>query len=277
MASKKLKAVAAERAEARGVEDVHMPVPLNSAEREIVDSYSKRSRMVYIVLAASPLSCIGMHLLYARGGWIMAGCLGFIASPLLLMMLAMAAQSLAFLLGWVEFDFGELAARDGSFRSVQDMRGAFIGVSICVVVFVGVLWLLGICAAVRWAFFRDEAAWKRRQAKGATAAIAASRESERKKAEANARRARAEAERTELYGGDPDFLALVRQGKVAIGMTKRAVKDALGVPRDTKEDISASSRKERLYYREKVGARGKVTYELEITLVDDRVVKIKDL
>jgi hypothetical protein len=69
---------------------------------------------------------------------------------------------------------------------------------------------------------------------------------------------------------------LVREGRIAIGMTRRAVEDALGEPGDTKEDISVSGRKDKLYFREQVGARGKVSYALEVTLIDGRVVKIKD-
>lgn len=282
MARKNAKARSAARAEAPASDDVAMPVPRDDAERKIVESFGSPSRMVYVLLAASPLSCLGTHLAYARGGRGCAGCLGFMAMAFV----GSAASAAAFLLGWSDFWVESAGGNDPKENPYE--------AAVVAVVLVGALWFLGICSAVGWVF-RGGAEWKRRQVVRATAAIVAKREDERKKAEEAERRAKEAEQRRQLaemrerhaemrerqliplYGGDARFPALVRQGRLAIGMTRRAVEDALGAPCDTKEDISTSGRKDRLYFRERVSARGKVSYGLEVTLVDGRVVKIKDL
>lgn len=275
MARKNSKTRSGEQADAPASDDLAVPVPRDDAERKIVESFGSPSRMVYVLLAASPLSCLGAHLAYARGGRALAGCLGFLAIGFA----GSVASAAAFLLGrsdaWAE------AARGTDPK--EDPRSAAVG---ALLIF-GALWFLSICSAVAW-IFRGGAEWRRRQAARAKAAIVAKREAERKEAEDATRREKEEKQRQELaemrerhliplYGGDASFPALVREGRLAIGMTRKAVEDALGKPCDTKEDISTSGRKDRLYFREQVGARGKVSYGLEVTLIGGRVVKIKDL
>jgi hypothetical protein len=259
---------------ARAGSELTMPVPRDEIERNIVDSIGSRSRLVYILIAISPLSCLGTHLVYARSGRGCAGCLGVFA----LSFVVAAAGAMAFLLGVSDSWAQSVREKNPN----DDPRES----AIAVVAVVGFLWFLGICAALKWTF-RGSAAWKRGQVARATAAIEAKRERERKEAEESARRATVAKQMAELaemrerhliplYGGDPRFPDLVREGRIAIGMTRRAVEDALGEPGDTKEDISVSGRKDKLYFREQVGARGKVSYALEVTLIDGRVVKIKD-
>ena len=277
----------------RAGSELTMPVPRDEDERKIVESIGSRSRLVYILIAISPLSCLGTHLAYARiptRGC--AGCLGFLA----LLFLYPVAACAMFLLGISDF-WAESVRRSTPNRDPNDS-------AIFWVALVGFLWFLGICAALKWTFL-GSAAWKRGQVARATAQIEAKREKEREKvarataaieakrekerneAEESARRAKEAKQMAELaemrerhliplYGGDPSFPGLVRQGRIAIGMTRRAVEDALGEPGDTKEDISVSGRKDKLYFGKQVSARGKVSYRLEVTLIDGLVVKIKD-
>lgn len=277
----------------RAGSELTMPVPRDEDERKIVESIGSKSRLAYILIAISPLSCLGTHLAYARiptRGC--AGCLGVFA----LLIVWGAASAMAFLLG-IDDSWAQ------SIRE-KDPPGDPNDAAIVWVALVGFLWFLGICAALKWTFL-GSAAWKRGQVARATAqieekrekerkkvalataAIEAKREQERKEAEESARRAKEAKQMAELaemrerhliplYGGDPRFPGWVRQGRIAIGMTRRAVEDALGEPGDTKEDISVSGRKDKLYFGKQVSARGKVSYRLEVTLIDGVVVKMKD-
>jgi hypothetical protein len=289
----------------RAGSELTMPVPRDEDERKIVESIGSRSRLVYILIAMSPLSCLGTHLAYARiptRGC--AGCLGFLA----LLFVLVAAPSMASLLG----EIYSVAQSVGEQNPNDVPRGS----AIALVAVVGFLWFLGICAGLRWTFL-GSAAWKRGQVARATAqieakreeernkaarraaAIEAKREKERNEAEESARRAKAAKQMAELaemrhaeerreqarrdaalvplYGGEVRFVEMVKKGSIALGMTRAAVEASWGSPADIREEISASRHRVRLFFGREVGARGKVTYRHEVVLLGNRVVSIKDL
>ena len=77
------------------------------------------------------------------------------------------------------------------------------------------------------------------------------------------------------YGGSCSFVDDVKQGVVAIGMSRLGVATALGRPAHRSEEISRDKEVERLFFGETVGPRGGVRHLLEVTLVNGRVEKIK--
>jgi hypothetical protein len=93
---------------------------------------------------------------------------------------------------------------------------------------------------------------------------------------AAAQRAR-DLELAKLYGGKLEFVEHVRRKSICIGMTRRAVTDSWGEPADNREEITAKSRKSKLFYGRRVGTRGAVSYAHEVTILNDRVTVIKDL
>lgn len=305
--------------------DLEMPIPFDEVESRIVAAYRRPTLRGYVLLAASPLSCFGAHLAYARGRRLRTGCLG--------------CTGLFFVLGAV--GAAQTLLGLGSGRNLD-------GAEVFILLLVGIPWLFGILSAVRWTR-RGEAMWRRRQVSRATEAIeilnrgsgrlqaavahqqekdrreaakrraeiftALCRDPERKRviqgllrgvvdfraakqAEEFAKRERMRAEQkrirqeaararqeresqrdaalAELYGGRHRFLDLVRRRELALDMTEAAVRAVHGSPVEVKREETASRRVERFLYKPTKGSRGKVTYGLEVTLVNGIVTKIKE-
>jgi hypothetical protein len=78
-----------------------------------------------------------------------------------------------------------------------------------------------------------------------------------------------------LHGGSPEFVSLANEGRVALGMSFAALETALGQPEDRHFDIARGREVVKLCYGKSVGARGGVSYGLEITMVNGSVDRIK--
>lgn len=216
-------------------------------ERAVVDRLKSRRRGTYVVLALLPYTGFGFHLYY-RGdiSGRRAAVFTFLLWPFV-----WAFHGIPSSVYW-------MFSRDRTWRSFLAARSG-LALKAC-----------RSAAAERDKRRREqEEHWKGLAAESVGIAKRIQREREE--------RAEREAALVPVYGGKPEFVLMVQQGKVGLGMTRAAVEAAWGAPADTKEEVSVSRHRLQLFFGREVGPRGGVSYRREVELIGDRVTSIKDL
>lgn len=248
------------------------PIAETDRERAIVERLRSRRRGVYIVLALGPFAGCGLHLLYRRDISVGRALVLLLIGPFVWLFHGMPSG-----LYWL-LDGGR------SWNGMLALRATNELVA---------------CRTAELLVPERAEAQRQRSALREARTAEYLRHLEARNAEANRERgarlekerreraARIEAEQREqairdaalvpLYGGKPQFVQMVREKKIGLGMTRAAVEASWGAPADTREEISVKRHRVKLYYGREVGAKGKVSYRHEIELVNDRVTRIKDL